>query len=119
MIDSTIAYATEAGPKPREIHESIPGYEVLDELGRGGMGVVYRARQLSLNHVVALKMILSGGAGRAARSWKVPGLRSRGNRTRYKSETSPHRDGSVNPAFQRKKNERWLAFKAPQVASPL
>ena len=65
LVQSVEAPTPAAGPLPLRFTEDISlgtfgEYELLALIARGGMGVVYKARQPKLDRIVALKMILSG-----------------------------------------------------------
>jgi WD40 repeat protein/tRNA A-37 threonylcarbamoyl transferase component Bud32 len=57
-----VVVAERKSGQPRPV---VPGYEIFKVLGQGGMGIVYQARQVTLNRIVALKMIRDGSLASA------------------------------------------------------
>ena len=80
--------AREAALLRPQVLPQVPGYDVLREIGRGGMGVVYAARQHGLDRLVALKVLPEGIAGsdRARRRFHVEA------RSLAKAAAPPRRD---------------------------
>ena len=99
--DATHADQADAAPTHRPA-PTIAGYEIVGELGRGGMGVVYQARQVRLNRPCALKMILAGAHADPVAAVRFLG-RGRGRRQAPAPQhrpDPPHRRGR-RPALPR------------------
>jgi eukaryotic-like serine/threonine-protein kinase len=71
-VDANVESHGERGPPQAEMPREFGDYELLEEVGRGGQGVVFRAWQKSLNRPVAVKII---GIGRLTTSAHFKRLR--------------------------------------------
>src|SRR6478752_4149726 len=98
--ETTLAHVTPPNSTP-DIHADTPparfgDYELLGELGRGGMGVVFKAREPQLNRVVALKMILPGSLPDDAELQRFRVEAAAAARLRHPNIVAVHRVGELD-----------------------
>ncbi len=99
LTRNTGAVATGLTPGESREYPEVPGYEILGILGHGGMGVVYRARQLGANRLVALKMIRAVEHATPARTPALPDRdRSRGALAASEHRAAPRSRRGARPA---------------------
>ena len=124
-LDALFHAPDDLSPRPlqEDAFPNIPGYEVEAILGRGGMGVVFKARHLRLNRTVAIKTLLGGGppartsgngsSGRPRRSRRC------GTRTSCSFTTSARRKAGRISRWSRGRGEPALKLAgSPQPARP-
>lgn len=87
---STTGEAT-VGPVP-----AIPGYQILEEIGRGGMGVVYKARHLELNRIDAIKVLMARGNLLSGEIERFRREAQTSSRLKHEHIVAVHNSGIVN-----------------------
>ena len=122
LSSALFAESRSTGPRDSST-QVVEGYEILNEIHRGGQGVVYKARQVATNRSVAIKMMLQGRLATSRQRHRftrevelVAGLRHPGIVTLYESGSTP--DGNDYFAMEFVEGctlDRWSERSSPSI----